>query len=103
MPRWASRTDSTHEAIREVLRECHFRVRDTSRLGGFVDLVVYRADRGMWLIDCKTPQNKQGRITLTPSQQELRDEGWPIAFLSSCTEAIQWATEVRECARHEGR
>lgn len=92
---YARKVDTTHAAVRDTLRALGFQVVDVSRQPGFVDLLAYRPDRGVWLVEAKTPQNKAGRIEKTDGQQRLEDQGWPIVFLRSRDEALAWATEGR--------
>lgn len=94
--RYAARTDSTHRAIVDALRKVGCRVADTSRLGGFVDLVVRTTasptvEAGQWyagppqivLMEVKTLKGK-----LTKGQaQFLRD--WPeVVVVRSVDEAL---------------
>jgi Holliday junction resolvase-like predicted endonuclease len=88
--RYAAKCDVHHAAVRDALRELGFRVLDTSRYPGFVDLLARRHHQ-WWLIEVKTAQNKAGRVSLTASQQQLMDEGWPLVILRTRDEAIAWA------------
>jgi hypothetical protein len=95
MPRYAAKVDTTHIEIREALRALPgWHVIDTSKCGGFVDLVARRRGN-LFLIECKTPQSKAGRIEKTPGQQKLEDAGWTIHYLASVEQALDWAKERR--------
>lgn len=91
MPRYAAKVDQTHASIRDALRKLGWHVIDTSKCGGFVDLVARHRDQ-VFLIECKTPQSKAGRIEKTVGQQRIEDAGWTIHYLASVEQAIQWAT-----------
>ncbi|MDH5244829.1 MAG: hypothetical protein OEW98_00135 [Betaproteobacteria bacterium] len=70
--RRAARTDANHRALLQALRQCGWSVVSTHALGGFVDAVACR--RGVVVL----LEFKQGKGTLTASQQRLLDDGWPI-------------------------
>jgi hypothetical protein len=92
--RYAAKTDTTHAEIRDALRQLGWHVIDTSKCGGFVDLVVRRGE-SVYLIECKTPLSKAGRVEKTPGQQKLEDAGWTIHYLASVEQALDWARERR--------
>lgn len=93
--RRASKIDATHQAIRETLIACGFTVLDTFRFPGFVDMMVRKdgSDK-IFLIEAKTPQNKQGRYEKTEKQAKLEADGWEIVYLTSASEALAWAKEA---------
>jgi Holliday junction resolvase-like predicted endonuclease len=88
--RYAARTDHSHAAVRDALREMGFVVVDTSRYSGFVDLMVRKRGKWHW-IEVKTAQNKAGRIEKTDSQRKLEAQGVEIIYLRTREEAMTWA------------
>jgi Holliday junction resolvase-like predicted endonuclease len=92
MPRYAARTDKSHEGIREALRAMGWLVHDTSRLGGFVDLVVSKGGHTV-LVEVKTALSKRGTVRKTRRQVDMLEQGWPIVTLCDVDQAIQWAQQ----------
>lgn len=90
--RYAAKVDSTHAEIRDTLRSLGWLVHDTSRLGGFVDLVALKGSR-FGLIEVKTAQSKKGTVRKTRSQRQLVEDGWPVVVLRTADEAIAWASQ----------
>jgi hypothetical protein len=93
--RRASRVDSTHAEVRDALRECGYRVLDTSKYPEFVDFLVRRHHK-IYLVEAKTAQNTAGRIKKTKSQQRLEAHGWPVVYLRNREEAVAWALTERD-------
>jgi hypothetical protein len=82
---FARRVDGNHEAVIDALRQCGWKVKDTSRLAGWIDLVAWHPGRqALRLIEVKV---KGG--TYTPLQQQLLDESWPITTLYSVDDATR--------------
>jgi Holliday junction resolvase len=90
--RYAARTDGLHAEIRDTLRALGWLVADTSRLGGWVDLVAVKGTR-YGLIEVKTALSAKGRVRKTRRQEDMQAQGWPITILRTRDEAITWATE----------
>lgn len=68
----ARRTDANHAAIMADLRKAGFRVHDTSALGGgFPDLVVFRPDCGLFLVEVKDGAKPPSRRRLTLAEAEF--------------------------------
>lgn len=83
--RLKARVDLTQKAIVEALRKAGWRVHSTARLaGGFPDLVAYKANVGLRLIEVKT-----GKEGLTADQEKFIAEGWPVFIVRSAEEALQ--------------
>jgi Holliday junction resolvase len=92
--RRASKTDTTHGAIREALRKQYgpHSVLDTHGLGDdFPDLVLGARGRTLF-IECKTASNKRGGFRLDKATKQLaRKHQWaggPWLFVTSPEEAI---------------
>jgi hypothetical protein len=82
---FARRVDTTHKAVMETLRKTGWQVLDTSRLRGFVDLVVWHPGRqALRLIEVK-----DRRGALTDAQRKLVDAGWPVTVLRSPEDAAK--------------
>jgi Holliday junction resolvase-like predicted endonuclease len=94
MPRYAAKVDAGHSSIRDALRQFGWKVHDTSRLGGFVDLVATRNGQ-VALIEVKTGHGKAGKWRATKSQTAMIEAGWPITVLTTVEEAITWAQSAR--------
>jgi predicted RecB family endonuclease len=92
MPRYAAKVDANHQGIREALRAMGWLVHDTSRLGGFVDLVVSKGGHTV-LVEVKTALSKRGTVRKTRRQDAMVEAGWPVVILRNVDEAIQWAQQ----------
>lgn len=67
--RYAKRNDTTQAAIVEAIRKAGW----ACYVIGFpVDLLCYRDDRGVRLLECKSPKNKRGEPRLDKRQGQQR-------------------------------
>lgn len=67
MPKYRTRKDLNHKEIKNGLEQLGFLVEDTSRLGGFVDLVVKhpaRPEIGVRLLEIKSKRGKLSEMQL---------------------------------------
>ena len=85
------RRDTNHGDIVRVLEQVGFAVKDTSQLGGFVDVVASRANVN-YLIEIKDGSKPPSDQVLTPKEQEFHDS-WrgPIEILRSTEEALAFS------------
>ena len=83
----ARRTDANHGALIRDLRKAGFRVHDTSRLGdGFPDLVIYRPDVGVRLVEAKDGSKAPSRRKLTAAEAAFARD-FPV-IVATCLEDI---------------
>lgn len=83
----ARRTDANHSALIRDLRKAGFRVRDTSAVGqGFPDLVIFRPDCGLLLVEVKDGGKSPSRRKLTAAELEFSRE-FPTV-VATCLEDI---------------
>jgi hypothetical protein len=68
----ARRTDENHREIVRLYRQAGCSVADTSRLPGFVDIVVGAFGRNH-LVEIKDGKKAKSRQSLTQTQKELHD------------------------------
>lgn len=80
MPKYRTQKDLNHNDIKNGLEQMGFLVEDTSRLGGFVDLVVKhpaRPEIGVRLLEIKS---KRGKL----SQDQLKlKEAWEESVIET--------------------
>ncbi len=89
IPTYRAKRDNTEKEIIKALRDFGCLVMQTKD----VDLTVqYRGQT--YLIECKTPQSKAGRINKTESQKKLVEAGWRIYFIKSADEAIEFVQSL---------
>ncbi len=82
---YARRVDGNHRQIVEALRDLGWDVEDTSRLGGFVDLVAWHHGRqALRLIEIK-----DGKAQLTVSQKRFLERNWPITVIRTLEDATK--------------
>ena len=85
MSRYARCTDDNQTEIMAAFRACGWYVRDTSRLGeGFPDLVVYRPQNGIVLVEVKDGTKPPSARRLTSNQ---------IDFARNCPVAVVYRVE----------
>lgn len=81
----AHRSDSNTKPIVQALKMSGWLTLDLRDCGnGCPDLVIWRADKGVRLIEIKTEKG-----TLEPKQQALIDAGWPIRIVRSVEDALE--------------
>lgn len=76
----AAKRDITESSIVEGLRKCGYKV---IRLDYF-DLLVLAPSGFVFLLECKSPG---GRVT--PTQNEMIRDGWPLHFVKTVEEALE--------------
>lgn len=87
-PTYARKVDRNHGEIRDGLRAEGFSVVDTSAVGGgFPDLVVFRDDTGMVLLEVKDGHKPPSGRKLTEAQVEMRKR-LPFKIVTSLLEAL---------------
>lgn len=73
----AARLDANHPEIVDAYRRHGYLVKSTARMGeGFPDLLVYRADRGLALVEVKADKGK-----LRKQQEAFQAKGWPVVVV----------------------
>lgn len=83
--RWDAKRDGNEAEIVEALRQAGALVLHLNKF----DLLVYF--RGtLFMCDVKA---KDGRVT--PAQQQLLDDGWPLSMIRDPVEALRWIRAVR--------
>lgn len=81
---YARRTDSTHTEVIKTLRQCGWKVADTSRLPKFVDAVAYHPGRdSLRLVEIKSAKGK-----MTDAQDLFMALGFPVHVLRSVDDAL---------------
>ena len=79
------KTDLNQTEIVDALRRCGYLVQSLAAMGdGVPDLLVYRRDCGLRLLEVKGSQGK-----LTPDQIEFKAKGWPVEVARTAEEAIK--------------
>ena len=76
MAKW-SRNDGNHDDIREAFKQLGYLVKSTAMVGeGFPDLVCFRPDVGVVLVEVKTDKGK-----LRHKQEAFVAKGWPVRMV----------------------
>jgi hypothetical protein len=92
--RYANQRDKTEPEIFETLMKLGCLVERTNK--PFDAVISYRGR--VYLVECKTPKSKTGRVNMTADQQSMIDDGWPVAILKSADDAIQFIQSISKRA-----
>ena len=94
MSRYARRTDDNQPEIIAAFRACGWYVRDTSRLGeGFPDLVVYRPQNGIVLVEVKDGTKPPSARQLTKDESEFARH-CPVAVVYRVEDVLALSGQV---------
>ena len=94
MSRYARRIDDNQPEIVAAFRACGWYVRDTSRLGeGFPDLVVYRPQNGIVLVEIKDGTKPPSARRLTPDESEFA-RNCPVAVVYRVEDVLALSGQV---------
>jgi len=79
------RVDTNHRVLVAALQRCGYLVLSLAPLGaGAPDLLTYRRDRGLRLLEVKTRSGK-----LTTDQVTFQRLGWPVHIVRDLEEVIR--------------
>ena len=95
MSRYARRVDDNHQEIIAVYRAHGFSIKDTSRLTGFVDLVVGAHGRN-YLVEVKDGAKSKSRQALTRAEEDF-PAGWrgQITIVRNVDDVLRHCAGVR--------
>lgn len=88
-----AKRDTTEPAIVNALQQLGCLVERSD----IVDLLVQH--KGVqYLVECKTPITKAGKVTRTKKQEAMLSRGWRIYTLTSADDAIQFIQSISKRA-----
>ena len=88
--RFANRRDKTESVIFDALRTMGCLVYPTNKP---VDAIV-QCRGTIYLVECKTPLSKAGRVKTTPDQDKFIADGWHVFILTSAADAVEFVQSL---------
>lgn len=91
---YANRRDKSEPVIFDTLKAMGCRVYATNKPTDA--LCLYRGT--VYLVECKTPLSKAGRVKLTKDQEAFIADGWPVTVLASANDAVRFVQTISKRA-----
>jgi hypothetical protein len=88
--RYANKRDAAEQIIFDALKAMGCKVYPTNK--PFDAIICHRGK--IYLVECKTPITKAGKVVMSDDQTDLIDDGWPVAILKSAADAVAFVRRI---------